>query len=64
MEYKQAVVKFNNGKGALLCNRCRTILATGFEHEDREHFCVRCGVIKEMMKKHKLGTHGEKEEQP
>ena len=40
--YKRAVVKFNNGNGALLCNRCWTIIATGFEHEDVEHYCAEC----------------------
>ena len=37
--YKHAVVKFNSGMGALLCNNCSIILATGFDHEDKEHFC-------------------------
>ena len=37
-----ALIKFNGGVGALLCNRCHTILATGFDYEDREHFCIAC----------------------
>ena len=40
--YRRAIVKFNNGNGALLCNECGTIVATGFDHEDREHFCDNC----------------------
>lgn len=38
-----AIIKFNGGQGALLCNQCRRILATGFDHEDREHFCQEYG---------------------
>ena len=41
-KYKHAVVKFNNGNGALLCNQCDVIIAYGFEHEDREHYCPMC----------------------
>lgn len=37
-----ADIKFNNGQGALLCNRCGEILATGFDHEDKLHFCEKC----------------------
>jgi hypothetical protein len=37
--YLRAIVKFNNANGALLCNRCRIIMATGFEHADTEHYC-------------------------
>jgi hypothetical protein len=41
--YKRAVVKFNGGRGALLCNRCRIIVATGNgTHDDVEHYCVEC----------------------
>lgn len=41
-EYKLAEVKFNGGRGALLCNTCRVIIATGMVHEDKEHFCEEC----------------------
>lgn len=41
-EYKHARVKFNNGNGALLCNACDVIIAYGFDHEDREHYCAMC----------------------
>jgi len=53
--YKQAIVKFNNGNGALLCNGCSTILAYGFKHEDREHYCTMCmsGNCKTKFKKGK-----------
>ena len=40
--YELATVKFNNGEGALLCNRCRTVITTGLNHEDKLHFCQRC----------------------
>lgn len=39
-----AIIKFNGGNGALLCNRCRRILTTGFDHEDREHLCQEYGI--------------------
>ena len=38
----KAIIKFNNGNGALLCNKCRVIIATGFDHEDKEHYCKEC----------------------
>lgn len=40
--YMLAEVKFNNGNGALLCNRCSNIIAYGFDHEDKFHFCEKC----------------------
>lgn len=40
--YRIAIVKWNGGHGALLCNVCRTIISTGFNHEDTEHRCKRC----------------------
>ena len=42
MYYRKAIVKFNNGNGALLCNGCLVVMAVGFEHEDREHLCPTC----------------------
>lgn len=39
---KFAEVKFNGGQGALLCNGCSVIIATGFDHEDKLHFCEKC----------------------
>lgn len=38
----RAIVKFNNGNGALLCNDCHIIIAYGFDHEDKEHYCDKC----------------------
>ena len=32
--------KFNNGRGAMLCNGCRTIISTGPKTE--ELFCTKC----------------------
>ena len=43
IEFKRAIFKFNGGRGALLCNRCRVIVATGSgPHEDVEHYCSEC----------------------
>lgn len=47
--YKYADVRFNNGNGALLCNRCSIIIDYGFKHEDKEHYCDKCK--KELDKK-------------
>ena len=41
-KYKVAQVKFNGGRGALLCDGCSVIIAYGFEHEDRKHYCPMC----------------------
>jgi hypothetical protein len=43
--YRNAIVKWNGGRGALLCNRCRTIISEGFEHADVEHVCNDCSVV-------------------
>ena len=53
--YTQAIVKFNNGNGALLCNGCSIIIAYGIEHQDREHYCAICmsGNCKTKFKKGK-----------
>lgn len=40
--YELADVRFNNGRGALLCNECKTIIAEGWEHEDKVHLCQTC----------------------
>lgn len=36
------IVKYNGGIGALLCNECKVIIATGFIHDDKEHYCAKC----------------------
>jgi hypothetical protein len=38
-EYKTAVVKFDNGFGALLCNGCSKVVKTGFDHPDVASYC-------------------------
>ena len=43
-KYRHALVKWNGGRGALLCNRCEVIIAEGFDHEDVEHLCTACRV--------------------
>ena len=42
---KYAIVKFNNGNGALLCNKCSVIIATGLKHEDKVHLCKKCKEV-------------------
>jgi hypothetical protein len=44
--YRSAIVKWNGGRGALLCNRCRTILREGIRHTDVEHFCDDCSGVR------------------
>lgn len=41
-KYQKAVVKFNNGRGACLCNRCNIILSYGTDHHDTERYCGDC----------------------
>lgn len=39
---KQAIIKFNGGRGALLCNRCNWILKEDFDPEtieDKKYYC-------------------------
>ena len=36
---KRAIIKWNNGRGALLCNNCNTIIKEGFDFEDKEYYC-------------------------
>lgn len=50
-EYKHAIVKFNGGTGALLCNGCRVILAYGLRHKDVEHYCKDCETKSNKHKK-------------
>jgi hypothetical protein len=38
------IYKFNNGRGAMLCNGCRTIISTGPKTE--ELFCDKCKNMK------------------
>ena len=45
-KYKNAQVKFNGGRGALLCNGCSVILAYGFKHKDLEHYCKDCDKVR------------------
>ena len=48
--YKHALVKFNSGTGALLCNKCRIIIDYGFNHKDVEHYCKGCTVKQKEVK--------------
>jgi len=40
--YNKAEVKFNNGRGACLCNGCSYILSYGTDHSDMERYCADC----------------------
>jgi len=40
--FETAIWKFNGGRGALLCNGCGVIIATGPVHVDCEYYCVEC----------------------
>jgi hypothetical protein len=43
----KAIIKFNNGVGALLCNGCSTILKLGTDHDRTiEHLCAPCNYEK------------------
>jgi len=45
-----AIVKYNNGNGALLCNTCHAIIAYGFDHIDTTHYCKECkGKLNERI---------------
>jgi hypothetical protein len=35
-------LKFNHGQGALLCPRCRVIVAWGWEHAGKAYDCTNC----------------------
>lgn len=42
---KYAKVKFNGGRGALLCNKCSRIIREDFDPmtiEDKQYLCIRC----------------------
>jgi hypothetical protein len=36
----EPIYKFNNGRGAMLCNICRTIISTG--PATKELYCEKC----------------------
>lgn len=36
----EPIYKFNNGRGAMLCNKCRTIISTGPKTD--ELYCEKC----------------------
>ena len=47
----KAKIKFNGGKGALLCNGCDVILELGTDHDkNKEHFCFKCGLENSIWK--------------
>ena len=43
----EPIYKFNNGRGAMLCNGCRTIISTGPRNE--ELFCDKCKQIERII---------------
>jgi hypothetical protein len=44
----EPIHKFNNGRGAMLCNKCRTIISTGPKTE--ELYCEKCKPKQETLK--------------
>lgn len=36
MEYPKPIVKFNNGRGAIICNKCRVIIIENLTKEEYE----------------------------
>lgn len=36
------IVKFDGGRGALLCSNCKVVIGVGLEHEDKAHYCEDC----------------------
>ena len=53
-KYRHAIVKFNGGRGALLCNQCSIILAYGVRHKDVEHYCKDCEKVRNEEKKNSM----------
>ena len=45
-EEAQPIYKFNNGRGAMLCNVCRTIMSTG--PKTQQLYCDKCKREKEV----------------
>jgi hypothetical protein len=43
----EPIHKFNNGRGAMLCNGCRTIISTGPRTE--ELLCEKCKQIEHII---------------
>lgn len=43
----EPIHKFNNGRGAMLCNGCRTIISTGPKTE--ELFCDKCKQMEHII---------------
>lgn len=41
----KAIYKLNGGRGAILCNRCNTIVETGHGHDlNKEYYCIPCQI--------------------
>ena len=61
---EHAVVKYNNGNGALLCNECYNIIRLGFGHADKEHFCQPCidNALDVIEKYARMGLQGKTRE--
>jgi hypothetical protein len=58
----EPIHKFNNGRGAMLCNGCRTIISTGPKTD--ELYCDKCkqknNIIEIMKDDESLGLYDEK----
>ena len=55
------IYKFNNGRGAMLCNGCRTIISTGPKTD--EFYCDKCKqknhIIEIMNSDEELGLYND-----
>lgn len=46
VENEKAIVKFNNGRGAILCSKCRVIIKTFKDLSKEEHKNLQLGELK------------------
>jgi len=44
----EPIHKFNNGRGAMICVKCRTIISTG--PKTKELYCEKCKLTKKEKK--------------
>lgn len=51
------IYKFNNGNGAMLCNKCRTIISIGNKTE--ELLCDNCKKKNKQIKLNVYGNNGD-----
>lgn len=47
--YRTAQVRFNRGRGALLCSSCGKIISQGHNHIDVAHICKQCSGLLKLL---------------